>query len=88
MPGFGVFFDSGQLNKILILLSLKRKCLDASSENDGGLKGNPNVRRSKTAQIKDGIIERDHIMNDRKTRSRNPYLPLHMIQEYKDMQCH
>ena len=46
------------------------------------------VKKTETAQIKDGVIEKGHIMNDRKTRSQNSYLPLHIIQEHKDMQYH
>lgn len=46
------------------------------------------IKETKTAQMKNGVIERGHIMNDRKTRSQNFYLPLHIIQRHKDMQCH
>lgn len=46
------------------------------------------MKGTKTAQIKNGVIDRGHIMNDRKTRSQNFYLPLHIIQGQKDMQCH
>lgn len=46
------------------------------------------IKKTTTAQIKDVIIKTGQIMKDRKTGSQNSYLPLHIIQEHKDMQCH